>query len=243
VATGRTPVTAQLGLESAGVDLTERGFISVDSHLRTTADHVWAAGDVAGTPQFTHASWHDFRILKANFDHENAVTTGRIVPYTVFITPELARVGLTEAQARAQGHNVAIGKIPVSAIPGQDTARHDRHLEGGRGRRHRLNPWCGAAWPQRRRSHFLAADGYARGASVPAGPRCCAHPSHHGRRAQPALRCARRSAAEASWPEISSPDTKQVTVGSAAPAMPQSIRISLRSPDQRVWKVPTASVR
>jgi probable pyridine nucleotide-disulfide oxidoreductase len=56
VATGRAPVTAQLGLESAGVDLTDRGFISVDSHLRTTADHVWAAGDVAGTPQFTHAS-------------------------------------------------------------------------------------------------------------------------------------------------------------------------------------------
>jgi probable pyridine nucleotide-disulfide oxidoreductase len=124
VATGRAPVTAQLGLESAGVDLTERGFISVDSHLRTTADHVWAAGDVAGTPQFTHASWHDFRILKANFDHENAVTTGRIVPYTVFITPELARVGITEAEARALGHNVAVAKIPVSAIPRAKTL-HD----------------------------------------------------------------------------------------------------------------------
>jgi hypothetical protein len=79
------------------VDLTDRGFISVGNHLRTTADHVWAAGDVAGTPQFTHASWNDFRILKANFDHGDAVTTGRIVPYTVFITPELARVGITEA--------------------------------------------------------------------------------------------------------------------------------------------------
>jgi pyruvate/2-oxoglutarate dehydrogenase complex dihydrolipoamide dehydrogenase (E3) component len=124
VATGRAPVTAHLGLESAGVDLTDRGFIWVDSHLRTTADHVWAAGDVAGTPQFTHASWNDFRILKANFDHGDAITTGRIVPYTVFITPELARVGITEAQARAQGHNVAIGKIPVSAIPRAKTL-HD----------------------------------------------------------------------------------------------------------------------
>jgi pyruvate/2-oxoglutarate dehydrogenase complex dihydrolipoamide dehydrogenase (E3) component len=94
VATGRAPVTAQLRLESAGVDLTDRGFISVDNHLHTTADHVWAAGDVAGTPQFTHASWNDFRIIKANFDQGDAVTTGRIVPYTVFITPELARVGM-----------------------------------------------------------------------------------------------------------------------------------------------------
>jgi pyruvate/2-oxoglutarate dehydrogenase complex dihydrolipoamide dehydrogenase (E3) component len=117
-------VTADLGLASAGVDLTDRGFIWVDDHLRTTAGHVWAAGDVAGSPQFTHASWHDFRILKANFDHGEAVTRGRIVPYTVFITPELARVGITEAQARAQGRNVAIGKIPVSAIPRAKTL-HD----------------------------------------------------------------------------------------------------------------------
>jgi probable pyridine nucleotide-disulfide oxidoreductase len=124
VATGRTPVTTDLGLASAGVDLTDRGFICVDEHLRTTADHVWAAGDVAGSPQFTHASWNDFRILKANLDHGEAVTRGRIVPYTVFITPELARVGMTEAQARALGRNVAICKIPFSAIPRAKTL-HD----------------------------------------------------------------------------------------------------------------------
>jgi probable pyridine nucleotide-disulfide oxidoreductase len=124
VATGRTPVTTDLGLASAGVDLTDRGFIYVDEHLRTTADHVWAAGDVAGSPQFTHASWNDFRILKANLDHGEAVTRGRIVPYTVFITPELARIGMTEAQARALGHNAAICKIPVSAIPRAKTL-HD----------------------------------------------------------------------------------------------------------------------
>jgi pyruvate/2-oxoglutarate dehydrogenase complex dihydrolipoamide dehydrogenase (E3) component len=69
VATGRAPVTANLGLQSAGVEITDRGFIRVDDHLRTTADRVWAAGDVAGSPQFTHASWNDFRILKANLDH------------------------------------------------------------------------------------------------------------------------------------------------------------------------------
>jgi pyruvate/2-oxoglutarate dehydrogenase complex dihydrolipoamide dehydrogenase (E3) component len=125
VATGRNPVTADLGLQVAGVEVTSGGFIRVDDHLRTSADHVWAAGDVAGTPQFTHASWNDFRILKANLDHGDAVTSGRIVPYTVFITPELARVGMTEAQARAQGRRVAVGKIPVSAIPRAKTL-HDK---------------------------------------------------------------------------------------------------------------------
>jgi probable pyridine nucleotide-disulfide oxidoreductase len=78
---------------------------------------VWAAGDVAGSPQFTHASWNDYRILKANLTGGDAVTTGRLVPYTVFITPELARVGLTESEARAQGRRVKVAKLPVAAIP------------------------------------------------------------------------------------------------------------------------------
>ena len=117
VATGRAPVTDDLGLDLAGVELTDRGFVRVDDHLRTTADHVWAAGDVAGSPQFTHASWSDFRILKANLTGGDAVTTGRLVPYTVFITPELARVGLTESEARAQGRRVSVASVPVAAIP------------------------------------------------------------------------------------------------------------------------------
>ena len=124
VATGRSPVTADLGLHAAGVEVTSRGFIKVDDHLRTTADHVWAAGDVAGSPQFTHASWNDFRILRANLDHDDRVTRGRLVPHTVFITPELARVGMTETQARAEGHNVAVSKIAVAAIPRAKTL-HD----------------------------------------------------------------------------------------------------------------------
>jgi probable pyridine nucleotide-disulfide oxidoreductase len=117
VATGRTPVTDILGLDVAGVELTERGFVHVDDHLRTTANHVWAAGDVAGSPQFTHASWNDFRILKANLTGGDAVTTGRLIPYTVFVTPELARVGLTESEARAQGRRVRVATLPVAAIP------------------------------------------------------------------------------------------------------------------------------
>jgi pyruvate/2-oxoglutarate dehydrogenase complex dihydrolipoamide dehydrogenase (E3) component len=117
VATGRAPVTDDLGLGLAGVELTDRGFVRVDDHLRTTADHVWAAGDVAGSPQFTHASWNDFRILKVNLTGGDAVTTGRLVPYTVFITPELARVGLTESEARAQGRRIRVARLPVAAIP------------------------------------------------------------------------------------------------------------------------------
>jgi probable pyridine nucleotide-disulfide oxidoreductase len=116
-ATGRTPVTAELGLDAAGVELTDRGFVVTDDHLRTTAEHVWAAGDVAGSPQFTHASWNDFRILKKNLTGEDASTAGRIMPYTVFITPELGRVGMTETEARARGHRVRVAKIPAAAIP------------------------------------------------------------------------------------------------------------------------------
>jgi pyruvate/2-oxoglutarate dehydrogenase complex dihydrolipoamide dehydrogenase (E3) component len=124
VATGCTPVTADLGLDSAGVALTDRGFVGVDDRLRTSAEHVWAAGDVGGGPQFTHASWNDFRILKANLTGGDAVTTGRLMPYTVFVTPELARVGLTESAARAPGRRVKVAKIPVAVIPRAKTL-HD----------------------------------------------------------------------------------------------------------------------
>ncbi len=117
VATGRSPVTAELGLDDAGVKLTERGFVDVDDHLRTSGAHTWAAGDVAGSPQFTHASWHDFRVLRTNLTGGDAATEGRLVPYTVFITPELARVGMSEREARAAGRPVKVAKLPLAAIP------------------------------------------------------------------------------------------------------------------------------
>ena len=123
VATGRRPVTADLEAEKAGVDIDAGGFIVVDEHLRTTAEHVWAAGDVAGSPQFTHASWNDFRIIKANLTGGDAVTTGRLMPYTVFVTPELARIGLTETQARAEGRAVTVARLDVAAIPRAKTLR------------------------------------------------------------------------------------------------------------------------
>ena len=122
VAVGRQPVTDGINLAGAGVEVTDRGFIAVDDRLRTTADSVWAAGDAAGSPQFTHASYDDYRVLKAALSAKHAgghprSTTGRLVPYTVFTTPELARVGLSETEARAAGHNVRIARMPVTAIP------------------------------------------------------------------------------------------------------------------------------
>lgn len=121
VATGRAPVTGALDLEAAGVEADERGFVRVDERLRTSVDRTWAAGDVAGSPQFTHASWHDFRVLRENLTGGDAVTTGRLVPYTVFTTPELARVGITEAEARARGHRVAVATISPASVPRSKT--------------------------------------------------------------------------------------------------------------------------
>ena len=132
VAVGRRPMTDGVDLESAGVELTERGFIRVDEYLHTTANGVWAAGDVAGTPQFTHASYDDYRVLRTNLtakrgEGQPRSTAGRLIPYSVFTTPELGRVGLTEGHARNAGYNVGVASMPVASIP---RARTVGHLEG-----------------------------------------------------------------------------------------------------------------
>jgi pyruvate/2-oxoglutarate dehydrogenase complex dihydrolipoamide dehydrogenase (E3) component len=113
VATGRTPNTEGLGLELAGVELTGGGYVRVNERLQTTAPGVWAIGEVAGSPQFTHMSVDDFRIVHANLTGGNRVTTGRQVPYCLFTDPELARIGLSETQARAQGIQVRLFKVPM----------------------------------------------------------------------------------------------------------------------------------
>jgi len=113
VATGRIPNTEGLGLELAGVELTDRGYVKVDERLQTTAPGVWAIGEVAGSPQFTHISIDDFRVVHSNLTGGNRVTTGRQVPYCLFTDPELARIGLSETEAMARGIAYRLFKVPM----------------------------------------------------------------------------------------------------------------------------------
>ena len=115
VALGRTPNTEGLGLELAGVELTDRGYIRVNERLQTAAPSVWAIGEVAGSPQFTHISVDDFRVVHANLNGSNRVTTGRQVPYCLFTDPELARIGLNETEAQAQRLPYRLFKISMEA--------------------------------------------------------------------------------------------------------------------------------
>jgi len=114
VATGRTPNTLGIGLELAGVELTDRGYIKVNEKLQTTAAGVWALGESAGSPQFTHISHDDFRVIHDNLSGRNHVTTGRQVPFCLFTDPEFARVGLSEKEANAQGVAYRLFKMPMT---------------------------------------------------------------------------------------------------------------------------------
>ena len=117
VATGRVPNSDTLNLSAAGIQTCERGFIQVNDRLETSAEGVWALGDIKGGPAFTHISYDDFRIIRANLlEKKSASTKGRQVPYVVFIDPQLGRIGLTEKDARAQGRNIRIAKLPMSKV-------------------------------------------------------------------------------------------------------------------------------
>ncbi|MCW8408388.1 mercuric reductase [Legionella sp. PATHC035] len=119
IAVGRTANTAGLNVEKTGVQLDERGFIRVNDYLETSAEGIWALGDVKGGAQFTHLSLDDYRLAKHNLQNpqNKRSVQGRLIPYTVFLDPELARIGLTETQALAQGHSLKIAKIPAAVIP------------------------------------------------------------------------------------------------------------------------------
>jgi pyruvate/2-oxoglutarate dehydrogenase complex dihydrolipoamide dehydrogenase (E3) component len=116
VAVGRTPNTAGIGLEEAGVALDARGYIRVNERLETTAPGVWAMGDCAGSPQFTHVAGDDFRIVRDNLGGGNRSTRDRLVPYCMFTDPPLAHVGLSERDAQRNGIAVRVAKLPVSAV-------------------------------------------------------------------------------------------------------------------------------
>jgi pyruvate/2-oxoglutarate dehydrogenase complex dihydrolipoamide dehydrogenase (E3) component len=114
VAAGRVPNTKDIGLELTGVELTERGYIKVNERLETTAPGIWAVGEVAGSPQFTHISEDDFRVVRDNILGGHRVTTGRQVPFCLFTDPEFARIGMTEKEAKAKGIAYRLFKIPMT---------------------------------------------------------------------------------------------------------------------------------
>lgn len=117
VATGRAPNTDDLGVAAAGIELDEHGYIKANARLETTAKGVYVAGDVKGGPSFTHVSYDDFRILRTNLlRNGNASTEGRVLPYTVFIDPQLGRVGMTEREARDAGFDVRVATMPMSYV-------------------------------------------------------------------------------------------------------------------------------
>jgi pyruvate/2-oxoglutarate dehydrogenase complex dihydrolipoamide dehydrogenase (E3) component len=116
VATGRVPNTAGIGLEEAGVDLDARGYIRVNERLETTASDVWAIGECAGSPHFTHVSVDDFRIIKDNLAGGSRTTRDRLVPYCLFTDPPLAHVGLNEREAEGQGISVRVARLPMSTV-------------------------------------------------------------------------------------------------------------------------------
>ena len=116
VATGRTPNTADIGLDKAGVELDGRGYIRVDERLQTTASGVWAIGECAGSPHFTHASVDDFRVIRDNLAGGSRTTRGRLVPYCLFTDPPLARIGMTEREARQRGIAVRVTRLPMTKV-------------------------------------------------------------------------------------------------------------------------------
>jgi pyruvate/2-oxoglutarate dehydrogenase complex dihydrolipoamide dehydrogenase (E3) component len=116
VAAGRTPNTAGIGLEVAGVELDNRGYIKVNERLETSTPDVWAIGECAGSPQFTHVSFDDFRIIRDNLAGRNRTTRDRLIPFCMFTDPPLARVGLSEGEAQRQGIEARVAKLPTSAV-------------------------------------------------------------------------------------------------------------------------------
>jgi pyruvate/2-oxoglutarate dehydrogenase complex dihydrolipoamide dehydrogenase (E3) component len=116
-AIGRTPNSDTLNLPAAGVETDAKGFIRTDNRLETNIPGVYALGDIKGGPAFTHISYDDFRIIRANvIEKKNLTIDGRLVPYTCFIDPQLGHVGLGEEEARGQGRNIRIAKMPMSHV-------------------------------------------------------------------------------------------------------------------------------
>jgi pyruvate/2-oxoglutarate dehydrogenase complex dihydrolipoamide dehydrogenase (E3) component len=117
VAVGRVPNTDVLTPGAAGIEVDKRGFVPTNERLETNVPGVYAMGDVRGGAAFTHISYDDYRVLKANLLENGAATIAdRLVPYTVFIDPQLGRIGMTEAEARASGRPIRVARMPMSNV-------------------------------------------------------------------------------------------------------------------------------
>jgi pyruvate/2-oxoglutarate dehydrogenase complex dihydrolipoamide dehydrogenase (E3) component len=128
VATGRTPNTEGLGLDKSGVQLDERGYIKVNEYLLTTSENVWAMGECAGSPQYTHVSVDDFQIVLAHLNGGNRTKAKRLIPFCMFTDPELARVGKNESEARRDGVEYRLAKMPMAEILRTRTVSEPRGL-------------------------------------------------------------------------------------------------------------------
>jgi pyruvate/2-oxoglutarate dehydrogenase complex dihydrolipoamide dehydrogenase (E3) component len=116
VAAGRAPNTKGIGLDRAGVELDARGYIRVNERLETSAPAVWAMGECAGSPQFTHAAFDDFRVVRDNLAGRKRTTRDRLIPYCAFIDPELGRIGLNETEAKLSGRDVRVIMLPMASV-------------------------------------------------------------------------------------------------------------------------------
>jgi pyruvate/2-oxoglutarate dehydrogenase complex dihydrolipoamide dehydrogenase (E3) component len=117
VAAGRTPNTDQLDAARAGIELDPRGYIRVNQKLETSADGVWAMGDCAGSPQFTHVAHDDYRVVRSNLLGGKRTTDGRLIPYCLFTDPELAHIGMKESEAEAKGLKFRVAKVSMAFVP------------------------------------------------------------------------------------------------------------------------------
>jgi pyruvate/2-oxoglutarate dehydrogenase complex dihydrolipoamide dehydrogenase (E3) component len=116
VATGRTPNTSDIGLDMTGVELTSEGFARVNEHLETIMSGIFAAGDCAGSPQFTHIAFNDFRILRDGLAGISISTIGRLVPSCLFVDPELAHIGLSETEAKQEKISYRLVKLAMKSV-------------------------------------------------------------------------------------------------------------------------------
>jgi pyruvate/2-oxoglutarate dehydrogenase complex dihydrolipoamide dehydrogenase (E3) component len=115
VATGRTPNTDDLGLDTVGVKVSEHGIVEANERLATNVKGIWVAGDIRGGLMFTHTAWDDYRILLSQITGDGSHTTERVVPYAIFTDPQLGRVGMTESEARKSGKEIKVSRYDMKS--------------------------------------------------------------------------------------------------------------------------------